>query len=239
MQENSDIKINFDHGTTTLGFIYQGGVVLAVDSRATGGQYIGSQSVRKVVEINDLLLGTLAGGAADCTYWYRVLTSECRLYELRNKKKISLAAATKIMNNIIYSYKNSGLSMGMILAGGDMKQVSLYYLDSDGTRTTGKVFSVGSGSLFAYGVLDSGYRWEMTDEEAHGKTNDINMLNHRLTKFHSFLELGRRSIYHATFRDAYSGGTVRVYHVKKDGWNLISEQDCLELHHRYQAEKKK
>lgn len=66
MQEgNNDIKINFDHGTTTLGFIYQGGVILAVDSRATGGQYIGSQSVRKVVEINDLLLGTLAGGAAD------------------------------------------------------------------------------------------------------------------------------------------------------------------------------
>lgn len=167
-EANGDIKINFDHGTTTLGFIYQGGVVLAVDSRATGGQYIGSQSVRKVVEINDLLLGTLAGGAADCTYWYRVLTSECRLYELRNKKKISLAAATKIMNNIIYSYKNSGLSMGMILAGGDMNQVSLYYLDSDGTRTTGKVFSVGSGSIFAYGVLDSGYKWELTDEEAYG-----------------------------------------------------------------------
>jgi len=216
--DKNGIKINFEHGTTTLGFIYQGGVILAVDSRATGGQYIGSQSVRKVVEINDLLLGTLAGGAADCTYWYRVLTSECRLYELRNKKKISLAAATKIMNNIIYSYKNSGLSMGMILAGGDMKQVSLYYLDSEGTRTTGKIFSVGSGSLFAYGVLDSGYKWDLTNDEA--------------------FELGRRSIYHATYRDAYSGGTVRVYHVKKDGWDLISEQDCLELHRRYQAEKK-
>lgn len=52
------------------------------------------------------------------------------------------------------------------------------------------------------------------------------------------VELGRRSIYHATHRDAYSGGTVRVCHVKKDGWNLISEQDCLELHRLYQAENK-
>lgn len=174
MQEaNSDIKINFDHGTTTLGFIYNGGIILAVDSRATGGAYIGSQSVRKVVEINDLLLGTLAGGAADCVYWYRVLTSECRLYELRNKKKISLAAATKIMNNIIYSYKNSGLSMGMILAGGDMKNVSLYYLDSDGTRTTGKIFSCGSGSVFAFGVLDSGHRNDLTDLEAYGNKYNI------------------------------------------------------------------
>lgn len=165
---NDDIKIHFDHGTTTLGFIYNGGVILAVDSRATGGAYIGSQSVRKVVEINDLLLGTLAGGAADCSYWYRVLTTECRLFELRNKRKISLAAATKIMNNIIYSYKNSGLSMGMILAGGDKKEVSLYYLDSDGTRTSGNVFSVGSGSIFALGILDSGYKMELTDDEAYG-----------------------------------------------------------------------
>ena len=65
----------------------------------------------------------------------------------------------------------------------------LYYVDSDGNRMPGNVFSVGSGSLYAYGVLDSGYRWDMTDEEAY--------------------ELGRRAIYHATHRDAYSGGIVR------------------------------
>ncbi|KAJ8963970.1 hypothetical protein NQ314_005229 [Rhamnusium bicolor] len=42
-----EIKIKFDHGTTTLGFMYKGGVVLAVDSRATGGQFIGSQTMKK------------------------------------------------------------------------------------------------------------------------------------------------------------------------------------------------
>nr|BAH71086.1 ACYPI000065 [Acyrthosiphon pisum] len=41
------IELNFHHGTTTLGFLYQGGIVLAVDSRATGGQYIGSQCMKK------------------------------------------------------------------------------------------------------------------------------------------------------------------------------------------------
>jgi hypothetical protein len=28
------------HGTTTLGFIFQGGIIIAVDSRATMGSYI-------------------------------------------------------------------------------------------------------------------------------------------------------------------------------------------------------
>ena len=69
-----DIPMNFDHGTTTLGFKYQGGVLLAVDSRATGGMYIGSGSVKKIIEINRYLLGTMAGGAADCTYWERFVT---------------------------------------------------------------------------------------------------------------------------------------------------------------------
>lgn len=90
-------------------------------------------------------------------------------------------------------------------------------MDSEGTRTPGKVFSVGSGSIYAFGVLDSGYKWDLTDEEAH--------------------DLGRRAIYHATHRDAYSGGIVRVYHMKATGWVHIDDNDCNDLHYKYQEEK--
>ena len=37
-----------------------------------------SQSVKKVIEINPYLLGTMAGGAADCSYWERELGRRCR-----------------------------------------------------------------------------------------------------------------------------------------------------------------
>ena len=47
----------FKHGTTTLGFKFQGGIILAVDSRASMGSFISSEQVRKVIEINDYLLG--------------------------------------------------------------------------------------------------------------------------------------------------------------------------------------
>lgn len=40
-EHGREIKMHFEHGTTTLGFMYQGGIILAVDSRATGGAYIG------------------------------------------------------------------------------------------------------------------------------------------------------------------------------------------------------
>ena len=77
----------------------------------------------------------------------------------------------------------------MMITGWDKRGPSLYYVDSEGTRTPGTVFSVGSGSLYAYGVLDSGYHWDLTNEEAY--------------------ELGRRAVYHATHRDAASGGIIR------------------------------
>uniref|UniRef100_A0A7S4B4X0 proteasome endopeptidase complex n=1 Tax=Chrysotila carterae TaxID=13221 RepID=A0A7S4B4X0_CHRCT len=81
------------------------------------------------------------------------------------------------------------LSQGTMICGWDQTGPQIYYVDSDGERLHGSLFSVGSGSTFAYGVLDTGYRFDMTFDEA--------------------VALGQRSIFAATYRDAYSGGTVR------------------------------
>jgi 20S proteasome subunit beta 5 len=124
---------------------------------------------------------------------------QCRLHELRQKRRISVAAASKILSNLVYSYKGMGLSMGTMCAGVTPQEgPALYYIDSDGTRLAGNLFCVGSGQTFAYGVLDAEYRYDLEEEEA--------------------LELGRRSILAATHRDAYSGGFINLYHVKEDGW---------------------
>ncbi len=64
----------------------------------------------------------------------------------------------------------------------------MFYVDSDGQRLKGNLFSVGSGSTYAYGVLDAGYKFDLPVDEA--------------------IDLAKRAIYHATFRDAYSGGYV-------------------------------
>ncbi|CCF49354.1 hypothetical protein NDA11_006049 [Ustilago hordei] len=208
---NPAAKIKLAHGTTTLAFRFKGGIIVCVDSRATAGSYIASGTVKKVIEINPYLLGTMAGGAADCQYWETYLGIQCRLHELRNKERISVAAASKYLSNLVYSYKGMGLSMGTMICGWDKTGPALFYVDSDGTRLKGDVFSVGSGSTFAYGVLDQGYKWDLSDEEAQ--------------------ELGRRSIYAAAHRDAYSGNTVNLYHVRENGWEFIANYDVSKLHY--------
>jgi 20S proteasome subunit beta 5 len=44
---NPDCHIKLAHGTTTLAFRFQGGIVVAVDSRATAGNWIASGTVKK------------------------------------------------------------------------------------------------------------------------------------------------------------------------------------------------
>jgi len=112
--------------------------------------------------------------------------------------------------------------MGVMLAGFDKTGGHLYYCDDDGTRVYGNVFSVGSGSTYAYGVLDNEWKYDMTIEEAK--------------------ELGRKAIYHATYRDAGSGGVVRIYHVhdnvNEKGWTKLEEgEDVNALHYYYTAKK--
>lgn len=139
------------------------------------------------------------------------------LYELRNKERISVAAAAKLLTNMVYSYKGMGLSMGTMITGWDKTGPRLFYVDSDGNRTEGDLFAVGSGATFAYGVLDPSYRHEMSVEEA--------------------VELGKRAIFHATHRDAFSGGSVNIYHVTADGWKFIGNFDVGPLYYQYMSNK--
>jgi 20S proteasome subunit beta 5 len=139
---------------------------MAVDSRATMGNFISSETVRKVIEISPRKLATIAGGAADCQYWEAWLSQEVRMFELRHGKEPSVAATSRMMVNLINYYKRYGLSMGLMLSGVDENGPNLYYINTEGSRIKGDLFSVGSGMTYAYGVLDTFYRYDMSLDEA-------------------------------------------------------------------------
>eukprot|EP00063_Salmo_salar_P069766 XP_014044601.1 PREDICTED: proteasome subunit beta type-11-like [Salmo salar] len=88
----------------------------------------------------------------------------------------------------------------------------LFYVCSDGTRLQGELFSVGSGSPYAYGVLDGEMRWSLNEEEA--------------------ISLAREAVYRATHRDAYSGNCVDVFHITAQGYCRRDREDLREEYHR-------
>uniref|UniRef100_A0A4W6F2C8 Proteasome subunit beta n=1 Tax=Lates calcarifer TaxID=8187 RepID=A0A4W6F2C8_LATCA len=201
---DSGVCIEMNHGTTTLAFKFRHGVIVAVDSRASAGRYLASNDVNKVIEINPYLLGTMSGSAADCQYWERLLAKECRLYRLRNNHRISVAAASKLLSNMMLGYRGMGLSMGSMICGWD-KEVRVLVCTT--WMIMGRVCRVVC-SLPAVGTVTPTVWW-------------------------TAYELGRRGIAHATHRDAYSGGVVNMYHMQEDGWIKVCKEDVSELIHRY------
>lgn len=200
--------IEFAHGTTTLSFVFQGGIVAAVDSRASIGNFVGSKTVQKVLPVSRNILGTMAGGAADCSFFIRLLRREAKLHELIHEGRgMSVARASRIISNILYQNRGLDLSVGTMIMGYHHRDgFSIYMVDNSGVRIHGDMFSVGSGSTFALGILDTEERrFEMTEDEA--------------------VALGIKAIRHATLRDAGSGGFIGVYLITKDGWRKVFSED--------------
>ena len=107
------------HGTTTLAFRYRDGVVVAVDSRASMGSYIGSRTTRKILPIGRELLGTMAGGAADCAFWIRHVSAEVKKLELEDGGTVGAARASRILADALVRYRGRGLSVGTMIVGPD------------------------------------------------------------------------------------------------------------------------
>ncbi len=206
--EGENVKtppLDFAHGTTTLSFTFDDGIIAAVDSRASIGNFVGSKTTQKVLPINNHILGTMAGGAADCSFWIRRLQAESRFYELSEGNTISVARVARILADYLYENRGFQLSVGTMIMGFDDNGPSIYYVDNSGTRLKGDIFAVGSGSTFALGVLDTERKEGMSEGEA--------------------IALGIKAIRHATFRDAFSGGFIAVYVIKKTGWEKVFSED--------------
>ena len=204
---SSTSPIDIAHGTTTISFLFKGGIVAAVDSRASIGSFVGSKTTQKVLPVSKTILGTMAGGAADCSYWIRFLRNESKMHELTHDgRPISVARASRILSSVLYGNRGLDLSVGTMIMGYDKRDgFSIYYTDNTGVRIKGDMFAVGSGSTFALGILDTERIFCMSEEEA--------------------VALGIKAIRHATLRDAASGGFIGVYLINERGWRKVFSQD--------------
>ncbi|XP_053330265.1 proteasome subunit beta type-11-like [Spea bombifrons] len=201
-----------EHGTTTLAFIYAEGVMVATDTRSSAGHLVASPDSRKATPIHSHLLASTSGSAADCQFFGRLLARECRLYQLRNGCMPTVKGAAKMLSMMMLPFRGTDVCAAITLSGWDKNGPCICYVYSDGTFLSSDVISVGSGSPYAYSIIDEGYRAGMKEEEAR--------------------QLARRAVCHAGRRDAYSGGFVDVYLVTKEGCKKDAREDLVELYNK-------
>ncbi|XP_073679789.1 proteasome subunit beta type-11b [Garra rufa] len=268
------LPFTLSHGTTTLGFAFQGGVIAAADTRSSCSGLVACPASPKVLPIHSHLVGTTSGTSADCALWKRILARELRLYQLRHHRRLSTGGAAKLLSHMLHPFKGTELCVAATLCGWDgegedgkieqpitdkyenisANQVTasdsrvqsaattsqpliaastqqvvqnqsrifgprVIYVCSDGLRLKGELFSVGSGSPYAYSILDSSVNWGMSVQEATA--------------------VAREAVFRATYRDAYSGNNVDLYHVTAKGWRRRERENLKEEYYREKERERK
>lgn len=154
--------------TTIIGIRTKEGVVLGSDKRASKGFFIGSKITQKISKIDDSLAIAIAGQLSDAEYLIKVAKAERKLMELRRGFMLTVKESARLIANLAYSgLKNyQPYFVELLIAGVDKEGGHVYVADMSGAITNEDFASSGSGSPIAYGVLESLYHKEITNEEA-------------------------------------------------------------------------
>ncbi|MEM3494062.1 MAG: archaeal proteasome endopeptidase complex subunit beta [Thermoplasmata archaeon] len=161
-----NIPEELKHGTTTIGIVCKDGVVLATEKRATMGTFIAHKDTKKLFKIDEHLGLTIAGLVGDAQLLARYLKAEVELYRLKRNAPITVEGAATLMANILNGNRIFPYYVGLLIGGMDAKGPHVFSLDAVGGSIEDKFVSVGSGSPYAYGILEEHYHEDITTTEA-------------------------------------------------------------------------
>lgn len=196
-------------GTTTVGVLCDGGVVLASESRATMGNFIASSAAKKIYQVDDLVGLTTAGVVGDAQSLVRMVQVEARLFKMQRGETMTVKAITSMLSNILAARRYFPFMVQLVMGGMDRYGPKIYSLDALGGQIEErKIVSTGSGSPIAYGVLEAMYRPGISIEDG--------------------TVLAARAIHTAMKRDSASGDKIELVRIT-DKYEEVGELKLMEI----------
>jgi len=200
-------------GTTTIGMKIKDGVILASDQRATMGNVIAHSHVQKVYQLSDNIGMTIAGVVGDAQLMVRYMQSEIAIYQMKKGSQMSVSAAATYIGGVM----RNGFYLGLIVGGYDKTGGHIFSIDGAGGYIEDNYTSVGSGSLFALGALEAGYKPDMSKDEA--------------------IDLAITALNSARRRDNCTGDGMLVSYIGPDGYESIDLEEiktrCADLGYQF------
>ena len=197
-------------GTTTVGLVCKDGIILAADKRATAGYLIANKKFDKIISISENMAVTVAGTVSDVQLLAKYIKAELKLKQYRTNRENTVKEAANLLAMLVYNnIRKFSLIPGIshiVLGGKDDSGFYLYDLSPDGSIAEIDDFvSSGSGSVMAYGVLETLYTKNMSVEEG--------------------VKLAAKSVNAALQRDIASGNGIDVVAITKDGVKKVMSKE--------------
>ena len=127
------------------------------------GHFIANKSVQKLFQIGDRLALTTAGLVGHAQSLSRTLSAEVALFELRRQQPMTVKGAATLTANILSGRPHW---VQLLIVGVDEDGGHVYSIDSAGGSIPDVYCATGSGSPYMYGVLEDGFKPDMTEAEA-------------------------------------------------------------------------
>lgn len=199
-------------GTTTVGIVAKNCIILAADKRATAGNFIAGKKVDKVLQVADTMALTTAGSVSDIQLVVKLIKAELSLRKLRTGRNNTVSEAANLLAGIVYGKIRSFSAIPgvvhFVFGGFDESGGKLYDIYPDGSISDVDNFiASGSGGTFAFGVFDSQYKENMTEEEA--------------------VVLAVKGINSALQRDSASGDGIDVFVINKSGVRKVFSKELF------------
>ncbi len=205
-----EIEDQIKKGTTTVGLICDGGIVLASEKRATMGSFIASKAAKKIYQVDDRLGITTAGIVGDAQALIRLMSVEVKLYKIRREEPMTVRAVATLLSNVLNGQRFYPYIVQLLIGGIDRNGVHIFSVDPLGGNTEEKeVAATGSGSPIAYGVLEDRYIKDMSVEKGTA--------------------LAIQALHSAMKRDSASGGEMEVIVITKEKYEELSEDKIKKI----------
>lgn len=152
-------------GTTICGVVFNGGVCLAADTRATAGTIVADKNCEKLHKLAPNIFCAGAGTAADCDHVTEMIKRDLELHRFNTRSESRVQMAVGRLSSHVFKY-GGHVGAHCIVGGVDVKGPQLIEVSNDGHFKAGPFLTMGSGSLAAMAIMETFYREGMTADEA-------------------------------------------------------------------------
>ncbi|KAK4151677.1 proteasome subunit beta type 7 precursor [Chaetomidium leptoderma] len=152
-------------GTTIVGCIYDGGVVIAADTRATSGPIVADKNCEKLHYIAPNIWCAGAGTAADTEFTTALISSQLELHSLSTGRKPRVVTCMTMLKQHLFRYQGH-IGAYLVVAGVDPTGTHLFTVHAHGSTDKLPYVTMGSGSLAAMSVFETQWKPSLTRDEA-------------------------------------------------------------------------
>ncbi|KAH8111664.1 proteasome subunit [Phellopilus nigrolimitatus] len=152
-------------GTTIVGCLFKDGIVLGADTRATEGNIVADKNCEKIHYITENIRCCGAGTAADTEFTTAMISSNMELHSLSTGRIPRVVTAMTMLKQYLFRHQGH-VGAALVLGGVDSTGPHLFTIAPHGSTDKLPYVTMGSGSLAAMAVFESGWKPNMERQEA-------------------------------------------------------------------------